>query len=229
MGDAVSVELALVVVDGVVGGVFDDEPVPVELGVGVAVPVPVAVPDALRLDDIDGVAAPLGDRDGLEPTDNDGVGVALGVELLLIVVDGVAGGVCVAEPVPEELGVGVAVAVPVEAPDALTVGDTDGVTALLGVCEGLAPTDSDGVGDADLDEVAVGDGVAVRLLVELAVLVTLPVPLLELVGVSVRAADTVVVAVTLPMPLLEGVFTDFLGVFQQLPFVFAHSAHIAVT
>ena len=79
------------------------------------------------------------------------------------------------------------------------------VEVFEGVCDAVAPEDKLGVGDADTVDVAVGDGVAARLLVELGVLVTLPVPLPELVGVGVSAADTVVVAVTLPVPLLEGV------------------------
>ena len=118
---------------------------------------------------------------------------------------GVEGGVCVAEPVPDELGVGVGVTDEVPVPDALTVLVVDGVAAPLGLCEGDTPEDKLGVGDDDTVDVAVGDGVAARLLVELAVLVTLPVPLPELVGVGVCAAETDVVAVTLLVPLLEGV------------------------
>ena len=61
------------------------------------------------------------------------MGDALSVELPLVVVDGVTGGVCVAVPLPDELGVCVAVAVTLLVPDALTVDETDGVTAPLGV------------------------------------------------------------------------------------------------
>ena len=186
-------------------GVCVAELVAVELGVCVAVPVALLVPDALTVDETDGVAAPLGLCDSDAPTDCDGVPGALGVELALVVVDDVACGVCVAEPVPVGLGVGVGLADEVPVPDALNVDETDGVAAPLGLCEGDTPKDKLGVGAADTVDVAVGEAVAARLLVELGVLVALDVPLPELVGVGVCAAETDVVAVTLLVPLLEGV------------------------
>ena len=163
-------------------GVCVAELVAEELGVCVAVPVTLLVPDALKVDETDGVAAPLGLRDSDAPTDCDGVSGALGVELALVVVDDVACGVCVAELVAEELGVCVAVPVALLVPDALTVDETDGVAAPLGLCEGDTPKDKLGVGAADTVDVAVGEAVAARLLVELGVLVALDVPLPELVG-----------------------------------------------
>ena len=127
------------------------------------------------------------------------------MELALVGGVGVAGGVCVAEPLPNELGVGVVVTDEVPVPGTLTVEVVDGVASPLGLCDGVTPEDKLGVGDADTVDDALGDGVDARLLVELGVLVALPVPLPELVGVGVCAADAVVVAVTLPVPLLEGV------------------------
>ena len=116
----------------------DNDAVGVPLGVTVALLVGVGEPLAVVL--VVGVTAavtlpvPLleGVNDGLAPLDSDGVGDAVSVVLLLLVVDGVAGGVFVAVPVPDELGVCVAVPVPVGVPDVLRLDDTDGVAALLG-------------------------------------------------------------------------------------------------
>ena len=67
--------------------------------------------------DADTLPVPLveGVHDRLAPLDSEDVGDAVGVELALVVIDGVAGGVSVAEPVPVALRVcvGVPVALPV--------------------------------------------------------------------------------------------------------------------
>jgi hypothetical protein len=145
--------------------------VPLALGVKLGVPVAEGVDDAVTLDEGVGVAGALALLLGLAPDERDGVGDAVRDEESDRVDDGdtedVGVGVVVEVGDVEEVGVG---ALEVEG-SPLTEALAEGLGVSLGVREGLAPIESDGVAEAVLLAVMVADDelLTVLLLVRLGV------------------------------------------------------------